>query len=205
MKRQPLFLTACLGALFTLSGCPAGGGDAPANDSGEPNASETGGGGAETPEAPPAKPFVQSELRGPWKHAKVGDFAVYREGSDKPQVFRYEVAKMDGATVTVSRQELKDGNPVGEANMVDFDMQADDEKYKKPSEYDALTEDPKEQEHTLEGGKSLTVVVMKRKGAGSETETWLAEDDVRPFHGQSVVRSVRDGVKNLELLDFGSK
>ncbi|MEZ6187340.1 MAG: hypothetical protein R3F62_20300 [Planctomycetota bacterium] len=204
MKR-PLILIACLCGLFALTGCPSGGSSNSGGSSDDGTQEPAAAPKDETPAAP-AKPFVQSELRGPWKHAKVGDFAVYEEGSgDKMKTYRYEITKIEGAQVSVTRQELKDGNPVGEAGETAFDMQADDEKYKKPEEYDALTEEPKEQEHTLAGGKTLTVVVMKRKGAGSTTETWLADAEVRPFHGQSVVRSVRDGTKNLDLVDYGSK
>ncbi len=175
-----------------------------------PDASQGGAAPAPKPAAPAPKPFDRASARTPWRLAKVGDFSVYREVAGKGmREVRYEVTKVDGDKLEFTRKDAGTGAEISGPHPVD--LAEEEGRYKDPMTYDGLAQDDKGQpiqpsrEKVAIGGKELEALVVKRAmpGMGS-TELWLAEETVRPFQGQSVVKSIKDGKVQIELLDFGA-
>jgi len=202
MARRLVAPTAALALGLGLAGCP---GDASTQPTPPPaSPSPTGGdaASADTP-TPAPSPFDRDSLETRWADAEVGDWASYKIHVPREMNFRFEVTEVGERTVTVKQTDLDSGE-VRQTREVD--LAEEEERLQDPRELGGMTEDPKTETMDF-GGEPLEVLVIKRKGAGSTIESWLTEAGPPPFMdsvGWTIVKSLKDGSLNYELLEFGS-
>jgi hypothetical protein len=193
MKRFELIQAALVGILaLSMTGCPTDNGKkTPETDPGKTPDTVTNVPPLKTPITPkvPINTIKQSEMKSPWRLAKVGDWCEFSPHFVGTTTFRYEVTMIGegGITFTVGPKG-KDSRAVTQT----FEQL---EKDFHPPE--TLQPPPKIENKELKTAHgTLKCIVYSRKGLSSTTETWLCMDF--PING-GVVRSIREGKLTLNL------
>lgn len=197
-------IVVCSALCLTVAGCPAPEETpTPAADDGAKGEGDAKA--DEAPAAPPPAPFNKATAKTPWKHAKVGDWALYSMPTAGREM-RFEVTGVTDDTVTFTVTNTKTNEVSANPTL----QLADEEtRYKDPFTYDAYAKDkdgneikPYKEKVSLKGKDFEALVIKRAKEGMGSTELWIAEEHVRPFN-QCAVKSIRNGKLELELVDFG--
>lgn len=144
--------------------------------------------------AKPVKKLTLSELKSPWKNAKVGDWVEFSPHYGMTDVIRHEIKKIGDGKLAFEMTNKTKNKPM---STIEQPLQEFEAGYNDPYKLEPKPE-IKEVELTL-NGKKLKCIHYKRVMGENTTETWLAPSIA--LNG-GIVKSIRNGSLKLEIKDF---